>query len=250
LHKESIYGKRTAPNANTAFHIRKPLESLTTDKHLDKIVDNTIRLLILKKVKELGGFVKGKIPSETFFKVDENGVKQPQLFLPNKNGNAVPIKKIRIKENIGGAEQLKETINQHVNPRNNHHVLIYEDLKGNLKESVVTFWTAVERKRQGQNVFKLPEDGKQIVTTLQNNDMFLLGLKEDEINWEQPNTGFLKEHLYRVQKISEGDYSFRFQTASTLTNKTEEIRVASLKKWEENNPMKVKINSIGEIGKV
>ncbi len=39
LHKESIYGKRTAPNASTAFHIRKPLESLTTDKHLDKIVD-------------------------------------------------------------------------------------------------------------------------------------------------------------------------------------------------------------------
>lgn len=249
LHKESVYGKRAAPNSDTAFHIRKPLESLTTEKHLDKIVDKTIRLLILKKVNELGGFVKGKVPNETFFKVDENGIKQPQIFLPNRNGNAVPIKKVRIKENIGGAEQLKETINQHVNPRNNHHVLIYKDFEDNLKEQVVTFWTAVERKRQGENVIKLPENGKEIVTTLQINDMFLLGLKEDEVNWEQPNYNIFKHHLYRVQKTSNNDYSFRFHLASNIKNKEEEKRmgVVGILKY---NAIKVKINSIGKIEKL
>ncbi|CAM1362130.1 CRISPR-associated protein cas9/csn1, subtype II/nmemi [Tenacibaculum soleae] len=256
LHKESVYGKRKAPNSDTAFHIRKPLESLTSEKHLDKIVDKTIRLLILKKVNELGGFVKGKIPANTFFKVDENGIKQPQIFLPNKNGNPIPIKKVRIKENIGGAEQLKETINQHVNPRNNHHVLIYKDFEDNLKEQVITFWTAVERKRQGENVIKLPENGKEIITTLQINDMFLLGLKEDEINWEKPNTTLLKEHLYRVQKFTSGDYYFRKHQESKLDGKLgvayHYIKGFGSGKtgWQTFNPIKVKINSIGKIEKL
>lgn len=249
LHKEFVYGKRTAPNSDTAFHIRKPLESLTTEKHLDKIVDKTIRLLILKKVNELGGFVKGKIPADTFFKVDENGVKQPQIFLPNRNGNAVPIKKVRIKENIGGAEKLKDTVNQYVNPRNNHHVLIYKDLEDNLKEDVVTFWTAVERKRQGESVIKLPENGKKIITTLQINDMFLLGLNEDEINLENPNLTLLNAHLYRVQKTSNNDYSFRYHLASSIKNKEEEKRIGTVGILK-NNCIKVKINSIGKIEKL
>ena len=74
LHKETVYGKRTAPNGIEAFHVRKPIESLVTEKHIDKVVDETIRLLILKRVNNLGGFVKGKIPEGTFFINDENGI--------------------------------------------------------------------------------------------------------------------------------------------------------------------------------
>ena len=93
LHKESVYGLRKAPNSDKAFHIRKPLESLTTEKHLEKIVDDTIRQLIFKRINQIGGFIKGKIPKETFFIIDDKGIKQPQIFLPNRNGNPVPIKK-------------------------------------------------------------------------------------------------------------------------------------------------------------
>ena len=32
--------------------------------------------------------------------------------------------------------KIKTNVNQWVNPRNNHHVLIYKDEKGNLKEEV------------------------------------------------------------------------------------------------------------------
>ena len=138
LHKETVYGKRTF-NGEEAFHVRKPIESLETAKQIAKVVDESIRLLILKRVNELGGFVKDKVPANTFFIVDENGVKQPQIFLPNQNGAPVPILKVRVKESVGRAEKLKTNVNQWVNPRNNHHVLIYKDEKGNLKEEVVTF---------------------------------------------------------------------------------------------------------------
>ena len=95
LHKETVYGKRTF-NGEEAFHVRKPIESLETAKQIAKVVDESIRLLILKRVNELGGFVKDKVPANTFFIVDENGVKQPQIFLPNQNGAPVPILKVRV----------------------------------------------------------------------------------------------------------------------------------------------------------
>ena len=250
LHKETVYGKRTF-NGEEAFHVRKPIESLETAKQIAKVVDESIRLLILKRVNELGGFVKDKVPANTFFIVDENGVKQPQIFLPNQNGAPVPILKVRVKENIGGAEKLKTNVNQWVNPRNNHHVLIYKDEKGNLKEEVVTFWTVVERKRTGQSVYQLPIDGKEMVTTLHINDMFLLGLSEDEINWENPDYEVLKEHLYRVQKTSKKEKSFEFNfrlaIASSLDKKQQEISIQSFKKWIELNPLRVKLAVSGKI---
>ena len=248
LHKETVYGKRTF-NGEEAFHVRKSIESLTTEKQLDKVVDESIKLLIRKRIQELGGFVKGNIPANTFFVVDENGVKQPQIFLPNKNGAPVPVLKVRMKENIGGAEKLKDKLNQWVNPRNNHHVLIYKDEKGNLKEEVVTFWTVVERKRTGQSAYQLPIDGKEIVTTLHINDMFLLGLNEEEINWENPDYEVLKEHLYRVQKTSQNDYSFRYALTSSVNNKSEEKRMG-VKGVITNNAIKVIISVSGKIEKV
>ena len=255
LHKETVYGKRTF-NGEEAFHVRKPIESIETAKQIAKVVDESIRLLILKRVNELGGFVKDKVPANTFFIVDENGVKQPQIFLPNQNGAPVPILKVRVKENIGGAVKLKTNVNQWVNPRNNHHVLIYKDEKGNLKEEVVTFWTVVERKRTGQSVYQLPIDGKEIVTTLHINDMFLLGLSEDEINWENPDYKVLKEHLYRVQKLSSKFYEFRLVSEASIQNNFQPfyIRIQSFGEgktgWDTFKPIKVKISVSGKISKI
>ena len=250
LHKETVYGKRTF-NGEEAFHVRKPIESLETAKQIAKVVDESIRFLILKRVNELGGFVKDKVPANTFFIVDENGVKQPQIFLPNQNGAPVPILKVRVKESVGRAEKLKTNVNQWVNPRNNHHVLIYKDEKGNLKEEVVTFWTVVERKRTGQSVYQLPLDGKEMVTTLHINDMFLLGLSEDEINWENPDYKVLKEHLYRVQKFTSGDYYFRKALTSSIQNPEEKQQINSFgfgkNGWSTHNPIKVKISVSGKI---
>ncbi|MEN9656530.1 MAG: hypothetical protein RL311_1525, partial [Bacteroidota bacterium] len=70
LHKETVFGKRTF-NGEEAFHVRKAIDSLETAKQIDKVVDVATRLLILKRVNELGGFVKDKVPANTFFIVDE-----------------------------------------------------------------------------------------------------------------------------------------------------------------------------------
>ncbi|WP_396143506.1 type II CRISPR RNA-guided endonuclease Cas9 [Flavobacterium sp.] len=255
LHKETVFGKRSF-NGEEAYHVRKPIESLETAKQIDKVVDETTRLLILKRVNELGGFVKDKVPANTFFVVDENGIKQPQIFLPNKNGDPVPIIKVRVKENIGGAEKLKDNVNQWVNPRNNHHVLIYKDEKGNLKEDVVTFWTVVERKSKGFPAYQLPPDGKEIVTTLHINDMFLMGLSEDEINWENPDYDVLKEKLYRVQKLSSKFYEFRQSSQASIQNNFQPFyrRITGYGEgiggWLTHNPIKVKISVSGKIQKL
>jgi CRISPR-associated endonuclease Csn1 len=258
LHKEFIYGKRIAPFIGEAYHIRKPIGSLETEKHIEKVVDVTIRNLIYKKVNELGGFINGKIPNNTFFTVDENGNKQPQILLPNKNGQPVPILKIRIQETINKAKQLKKDSNQFVNPRNNDHVLIYETIDGNLEKDVVSFWEVVERKKEGLNKIKLPSDGKKIINTFKENDMFILFKNEDEINWDSSID--LSDNLYKVQKIAGADYfmeiCFRKHNDSRddKNAKGDYVYIKGFGEgktgWFTFNPIKVKISVSGKISKV
>jgi CRISPR-associated endonuclease Csn1 len=252
LHMETIYGQRKAPFSEQAYHVRKAIDSISTAKHVEKVVDSKIRELIYKRIEHLGGFVKDKVPANTFFMVDENGVNQPQIFLPNKNAEPVPILKVRMKENFSGAEKLKDDVNQWVNPRKNHHVLIYKDEKGNLKEDIVTFWTVVERKRNGDSVYQLPPEGKEIVTTLHINDMFLLGLHDEDINWAKPNNETLRKHLYKIQTLSEMYYEFRLSPNATQVKDTNSDffrRISSFNGWKMFNPIKVKISASGKIEK-
>lgn len=239
LHKENVYGKRQAPNQEQAYHRREKITDIENNKHIAKVVDDTIRRLILDHLRDNCGVditnPKGfNVPKDAFYK---NG--EWQLFLPNKRGDKVPIKKVRTKEVFSNAAQLKSNLNQYVNPRNNHHVLIYKDYDGNLKEDVVQFWTVVERKLKGQEIYQLPSDGKEIVTSLEINDMFILGLSDEEYEENKSNKSFLSKYLYRVQKVSSMYYTFRFHTASTLNKKDEEVYIVSFNRWRELNPIKM-----------
>ncbi|MCF6341969.1 MAG: hypothetical protein L3J31_04110 [Bacteroidales bacterium] len=250
LHKENVFGKRKAPNQESAYHRRTKITELKNNKHIAKVVDLTLRKLILDHLKDNCNVSvenpKGfSVPKDAFLK-DGNW----QVFLPNKNGDPVPVKKVRIKEAIGNATQLKSKINQYVNPRNNHHVLIYKDYEGDLKEDVVAFWEVVERKLQGGEIYQLPEDGNSIVTTLEINDNFLLGISEEEYESNKNNPAFLSKYLYRVQKISKSFYNFRYHLASTLSNKSEEKYIQSFIAWYKFNPIKIKIDLLGNICKI
>lgn len=250
LHKETVFGKRQSPRHSEAFHIRKSITTLKDKKQIGKVVDDTIRQLILDHLRDNCGVDISKdnftVPKDAFFK---DG--QPHLFLPNhKGGEPVPVKKVRMRENISNAIQLKSNINQHVNPRNNHHVVIYEDIDGNLQEQVVSFIEVVERQKNGDLVYQLPKkDGKQIITTLEINDMFLLGLNAD-VEITKENTALLNKHLYRVQKVSSSYYTFRHHLASTLDNKNEEVYIQSFIAWKKLNPIKVKLDTLGNIEKI
>lgn len=270
LHEATIYGKRTAPGKETAYHVRKSLQSLTPAS-IPKIVDDRIRALIIQRLKETGitfheksgkAIIDGKEQKEAFAKA----LAAP-LYLPaniDKRmkklgttdsasvGNNTPVKKVRIRENIGSPAQLNN-LNKYVSPGNNHHVLVYTTEDDQMQEQVVTFWEVAERKNQKQEVYQLPPEGKSVVAVIKANDMFLLGLKEDAINWEKPDYTLLGKHLYRVQKFTAGDYYFRLHIAATLENDNERIYIKNfgtgLTGWHTYNPIKVRISNTGKITK-
>jgi AraC-like DNA-binding protein len=80
--------------------------------------------------------------------------------------------------------------------------------------------------------------------------MFLLGLSEDEINWENPDYEVLKEHLYRVQKFTSGDYYFRKALTSSIQNPEEKQQINSFgfgkNGWATHVPARVKILEASE----
>lgn len=254
LHKETFYGKRKTSSAE-AFHLRKPLQEITTLKQINRIVDPVIKKLVLSRIQSLGGFVKDKVPKKAFFTKTKKGKIIPKIFLPNRNGDPVPVMKVRLRVQVGNAVQLKTGGNKYVNPRNNHHVLIYKDRMGNFQQSIVTFWEVVERKRNGFPVVSLPDDGETIITTLQINDCFILGMDSHEIDWDNLDNSAIKDHIYRVQRLSSNFYEFRrvFDANIKKTRYPDYVRILNFGHhktgWMTYTPIKIKVNPIGEISK-
>jgi len=256
LHKESVYGKHIGKDGKEYFHITKPLEGINTSSHINKIIDDGIKRIIINRLNELGVDTNKKkfsVPNNAFFDYDESGKKIPKIFLPNKNGKPVPVKKVRLKEFISKPERLKE-INQYVNPRNNHHVAVYKNEDGKLFEKVVTFWEAVERVKQGLPVInKQPKDGSKFITSLQRNDMFLLGLDGDEYENYKVDTKMLGKYLYKVEALSSKYYEFRLHISADTKdeNRPSYIRIqgfgTGITGWQSFNPIKVELSILGKI---
>jgi len=259
LHMETVYGKRKSPDQEKhSYHVRKPIESLTTIKHVEKVVDPVIRKLIHERVELLGGYEKGKdIPKNTFFESDDDGNVKPMIFLPNRNGEKVPVNKVRVREFMSGAEQLKDGKNQFVNPRSNHHLLVYLDNQEKIKSRVVSFWEAVERVKNGDSIIQPPADAEKTISTLEINDMCILGLSEEDLDFTKSSTLF--EHLYKVQKVSKKpDLSMK----EVCFRKSEDSRPdkeagkdyiyikgfgSGKTGWQTFNPIKVSVSPSGKI---
>lgn len=269
LHMENIYGERQAPFEMTkGYHIRKKVTDLK-DNQLKKIVDIEVRKIIInarveegKIKKQIAELEKQKKKSRTeedeFLLQNEiNELKrdiQELYTLKNKNGARVPIKKVRIREEMSNAQKVKES-NQYVNPRNNHHVMVYKKANGELDKTVVNFWTAVEREKQGADLFQLPDEGIEIIETFQENDMFLLFLDES-INTEEISEKDIFNHLYKVQKIAGADYfmeiCFRRHLDGKSSSDAEYVYIKGFGSgktgWYSFNPIKVKVSVSGKIG--
>ena len=116
LHKDTVYSQH-----GSSYHVRKPLGDIKTRKQVEKIVDSRVRSLVHGAVLDAGGYdSNGNVPKDAFFEIrkDAEGkdLNEPKVCLPNKNGDDVPVRKVRMREEIGNAAQLKRGINQHVNP--------------------------------------------------------------------------------------------------------------------------------------
>jgi len=257
LHDDTIYGKHIGEDGNPYYHTRKKLEELTSSM-IDDIVDTKIKKLVKKAVKKADPGIdfnsSFSVPNNAFFKYDEETKKRkPLVHLPNKNGDPIPVKKVRIRKIKETAVKLKNNINQYVEPQNNHHLVVYEDQEGQFDKEILTFWEVVERQKQGQPIFKLPHEGKRIITTVQKREMFLVGLDDVLLKDHIDDPSYLKDHLYRVQKISVSGYKivFRDHRASTIDDPTQKVGISSMGEtksgWKTHNPTKVEISPIGEI---
>lgn len=249
LHADTIYGRHLSVSGEVFYHYRKPLSYIDSKAKVDKIVDAAVRAQVQNRLLELGVDITRDytIPKNVFMQVDANGALQPLLFRRNADGKPYPVKFVRLRERSTSKVQLKADVNQWVEPDNNHHAAIYEDDKGQLFDTVVSFWDVVERCKQGLPPVAADLPNATLKTYFQQNDTFIIGLYNDDISWDNPNRELLASHLYRVQKISKGDYSFRKHTASTIDNKEELVRIRSMKGWLENNPIKVEVDTLGNI---
>lgn len=164
-------------------------------------------------------------------------------------------------------------------PKNNHHTAFYSDENGKIHELTVTFWHVVERRKYGipliiekpsevwrditerreelPNEFlaQLPLPEWTFVQSLQQNEMFILGMSDDEIKDAIANNNriVLCNHLYRVQKMSKGDYWFRLHTETKLDDSPSAkeslkfYRFKSISAFQNANPYKVKVSLLGKI---
>lgn len=157
----------------------------------------------------------------------------------------------------------------------NHHIALYRTPDGNIEECVVPFAHAVMRKNLGipviiqdpdavwtqidnlkRNVdesllMNIPLPGWKFLFSMQQNEMFLIGLSEDEI--EDMNKTQLLNYLYRIQALSSKYYDFKRHTC-TLSDRGKEmlanrqyVRITSFGLIRDRKIWKVRIDRLGNL---
>jgi CRISPR-associated endonuclease Csn1 len=239
------------------FTIRKPI---TSDLKINKVIDDGVRKVLEDRLKEFNGNIK-----EAFSNLEEN-----PIWLNEEKG--VSIKRVTItgvntatplhykKDHLGNEIENSKGERKHssyVQTGNNHHVAIYRDGDGNLQESVISFYEAVERKNQGLPIIDKSFNshlGWEFLFTMKQNEIFVFPSNDfdpTEIDLLNPeNYKLISKNLYRVQKISTNYYTFRHHLETTVTNDLE----FTFKRIRTPNGLKgiikVRINHIGKIEEV
>lgn len=146
----------------------------------------------------------------------------------------------------------------YVNLRNNHHIAIYRDEKGKLQEKVVPFFEALQRISSGLKPVDKDYrsgDGWQFLFSMKINEMFVFpnpatGFDPNEVDLtDMGNYCRISPNLFRVQKLSDGDYYFRHHCETTLDNVTalRNITWMRLGLSALEGAVKVRVNHIGQI---
>ncbi len=252
------------------YVIKYPLEGFKA-KDIDSVVDIYLRKILQNRLSLFGGKEK-----EAFKDLEKN----PVWFNEEKR---IPIKTVRCFTGLSAVVPVKKDENGndigYVKPGNNHHIAIYIDESGKRQEHVCTFWHAVERKKYGlpiiirnpSNIWdkvllnpenypesfttKLPDDKWSFELSLQQNEMFVLGMNKEVFDMaiEQNNYTLISKYLYRTQKITNSDYVFRHHLETKLEDSEvtklskRYFRIKSISTLLMLNPIKVSINNLGKI---
>jgi CRISPR-associated endonuclease Csn1 len=242
--------------------IKYPLLSLKA-KDAEYIIDSKVKALVKERLAQHGNNEKRAFAETLWF----------------NEALQIPIHTVRCFTNLTAVEAVKKDEEGKeigfVKPGNNHHLAIYKDAEGKLIEHVCTFWHAVERKKYKIPVIisdtksiwnniladksaypqsfldKLPPDNCELFTSMQQNEMFILGLDAKKI--EQLDKKTLSAHVYRVQKIGSTDYTFRHHLETKITDDSSALslkryyRLQSINAFLKLDPVKIKIDTIGEL---
>jgi CRISPR-associated endonuclease Csn1 len=253
--------------------IKYPIETLTA-KDVEYIIDSKVKEIIRARLAQHNDKEK-----EAFKDLEKN----PVWYNEEKK---IPIKTVRCFTNLSAVEPVKKDSSGNdigfVKPGNNQHLAFYIDENGKKQEHVCSFWHAVERKKFGIPVIiedakkvwdnileskedysdsflsKLPKDNWIFEQSLQQNEMFILGLSKEDVEKaiSEKNKKVLSNYLYLVWSISEDNYWFRHH----LETKNSDLKKAagakeskrfylfkSIGAFVNANPIKVKINNLGEL---
>lgn len=253
---------------------------------LDSIVDNKVREVVLNRLNR--GFNVGDDYRKDVKKALSNfkNLEEDPLWYNESKG----IKILSIKLKTGLKDSVvpirlneKNDVITLVKTGNNHHIAIYEDKDNKLIQHSCTFWHAVERKKykiptvikNSSGVWnellnkelpesflnKLPADQLTLKFSMQQNEMFILGLSKEEFDEAIKNNDkpMLSKHLYLVWSISNNDYWFRhhletknseLKSISTAKDAKRYFRFKSVGAIVGVNPIKVKLSHLGEISKI
>ena len=102
---------------------------------------------------------------------------------------------------------------------------------------------------------KLPDIQLKLELSMQQNEMFILGMNPEDIQLAIENKDYMtiSDKLYRVQKLSENYYTFRHHLETQLVdddnakNSKRYIPIRSIGALFGQNPFKLKVDRLGNI---
>ena len=242
-------------------------------KNISKILDKAVREAVQKRYEE-----NGKDPK----KFQQSLTERPITVGTNPPRNVYTVRcstGLKDENMVETRKQAGKAIG-YAKSGNNHHVAFYQTPDGKVETMVTSMWTAVKREKLGLQVIivdpaaaadrltalpsspdveevgrTLPLPNRRFLFSLRMNEMVILGLSAEQIADARASNDLrmLTNHLYRVQKLTAGQYVFRLHVhpyADTNQNfdKMELFKMfSSYKAMREQNITRVTINTLGEI---
>lgn len=264
LSEETIYGAIQVGKRKEIV-CKYRLENLQA-KDIPSIVDKGIQRIVKARLEAYNNDAKKAFAEPLYSDAAQTKqIRSVRCFTGRVREKMIPLRRNDAGEEIA-----------FVAPGSNHHVVFYRDSEGVLQEAVVSFYQAIERaKYQLPMIIKdpravveealernvpdsvlsaLPHSSWTFVESLQKNEMFLIGLSDDEIARaiKEVDRATLNDHLYRIQKYSSKDYYFRYHLETQLDDirggtVPKFYRIKSLKAYLELNPRKVRVDLLGNL---
>lgn len=261
LHNDTVYGQIT--HKGKAIYTKR--EAITPTLKIDKVIDAGVKRILETRLAEFGGDA-----TAAFSNLDEN-----PIWLNRDKGIAIKRVTINGKSTVVPLHHKRDHYGKlmidkngqyiptdYVSTGNNHHIAIFRDAEGNLREQVVSFFDAVTRVNLGIPVIDYhynKDEGWTFLFTMKQNEYFVFpnqttGFDPNEIDLMDPdNYARISPNLFRVQKIASKNYFFRHHLETTVSENKQLINITykpQLGLRGIEGIVKVRVNHIGQIVKV